>query len=283
MIVAILILILVTYLFCVSLDLDRKLLKRADSNTDALKLIDFLIAQSRSRVQQSEVPRYKFYSQIVEELIEHRSRFGSEIKVSLQEIRKSLSIELRENKKIKEAMVGGYFQYLTMAAFIWGFVFAAQNLIEMNLAIHSLTLILLWQGGGLGLLILIIKKRQKALFDPFDNYFMYLYRFKTMLRTSRPLDEVLKSINLGLDNNKKDFKLVNDRVHFLCLQIKKKGVIELSEIDYLILELWDHFELQFNKFSANISALKLASLVIFVLPSFFMCLLLIFEALNVFE
>ncbi len=281
MIIAIFILISVTYIFVKSLALENIQIKRQSTNSQALELINFLIESSSFETCKKEVPSYKFYSRLVEELFEFRNRFGSEIKTSLKEIRKSLSLELRENKKIKEAVMGGYFQYFSMCLFIWGFLFMAQNLIETQIEIKDLIIIFFWQALGCVLLVAVISKRKHALFKPFDQYFMYLYRFKTMLRTSRPLDEILKSFQKSKKD--KSFCMIDERVNILCVQIKKRGRVDLEEVDYLLQELWDHFELQFSKFSTNLVALKLASLVIFVLPSFFMSLFVIFGSLKVFE
>lgn len=281
MIIALFILISVTYIFVKSLSLESIQIKRQSPNSQALELINFLIESSSFETCKKAVPTYKFYSRLVEELFEFRNRFGSEIRTSLKEIRKSLSLEIRENKKIKEAVMGGYFQYFSMCSFIWGFLFMAQNLIDAQIETKDLVLVFFWQVLGCVLLVTVIRKRKHVLFEPFDQYFMYLYRFKTMLRTSRPLDEILKSFQK--DKNDKSFSMIDERVNILCVQIKKRGKVDLEEVDHLLQELWDHFELQFSKFSTNLVALKLASLVIFVLPSFFISLFVIFGSLKVFE
>ena len=245
-------------------------------------LITFIINSSSPAFTVKDPPRYKFYSEIVDELIRLRSQFGAEIRDSLRDIRKALVTDLREEKKITEAVHGGYFQYLIMCLFIWGFIFAATEIVEFKQSLTGVEYILIFQiVGGLGLIV-IIKTLRFKYFSPFANYFRAIYQMKLFLGVNRPISEVTSIVSNVSNSKKKEFVTIENRMELLCTQIKSSGRIDKEEIEYLLSELWDHLELQFMKFSKQLGILKMLSLLLFVLPSFFICIALIFSQLKVF-
>ena len=251
------------------------------SDKRAKELIHYLIKLNTLESSGSVVPKYKFYSNVIEELLRFRNSYGAEIRTSLKEIRGALSLELKEVKKVKELMQGGYFQYLFMSCFIWCFAISSESLLEVKLSFEGIALIAVWQALGFALLVLLVQKYYQILFKPFDAYFMQLYRLKTMLRASRPLDDIVKIV--GSSKEKTYFRDIDIRVALLFKEIKQKGMIDLKEVDYLLLELWDQFELQFDRLSSRLTILKLASLVLFVLPSFFVLIFLKIHNQNYFQ
>lgn len=265
------------------LGVNKKLLSELCVVESAPKLVEFLVKTQTPSHSGSSPPKYKFYSMLVEELISARVRYGAEVRSSLRDIRKALITDLREEKKIKEAMAGGIFQYIFMCCFIWGFFTMAANILESKNWTQGSEYILAWQLIGLFLLIILVQVQKKIIFAPFSRYFMMIYTFKVMLQASRPLNEIVKGIDLGRSEPSRDFSVFNERVQLLCRQMKEQGQLDSLEVDFLLSELWDHFEIQFIKFMKRLNGLKMLSILLFVLPSFFICIALIFSQLRVFE
>jgi hypothetical protein len=59
------------------------------------------------------------------------------------------------------------------------------------------------------------------------------------------------------------------------------GKIQKEDIDQLILEAWDCYDLSIEKFKKYLNVLKLVLLVIFGLPSFFISLYQVLEQVNI--
>lgn len=272
-----------TYILCLLLGVNKKLLHQFFERESAAKLVEFLVqAQNPSRANTTP-PHYKFYSSLVEELISARVRYGAEVRSSLRDLRKALIVDMREEKKIKEAMSGGIFQYVFMCCFIWGFFYLAVNILETKNWDQGSGYIAAVQFIGFLLLLALIQFQKKLIFGPFNQYFRMVYNLKIMLQSSRPLNEIVKKVDLSQSEASSDFSVFFDRIQLLFRQMKVHGQLDTIEVDYLLSELWDHFEIQFLKFMKRLNALKMLSILVFVLPSFFICVALIFTQMKVFE
>ena len=251
-------------------------------NNSAGELIEFLIRSSFPGSSCENPPTYKFYTALVEDLIKVRNRFGAEIRGSLRDVRKALIIDLREEKKIKDAVNGGIFQYLFMCLFIWGFIHFAAQIIEYSGQMEGIEYIFFWQLiGGAGL-IFFIKWQKFHLFSPFASYFQAVYQMKLLMGVNRPLSEINASLESIPSGRSKEFDSFAERMELLCTQMKLKGALDMSEVDYLLSELWDQFEIQFLRFMKRLNLVKMVSILVFILPSFFLCIGLIFSQLQVF-
>lgn len=265
------------------LGVNKKLLSLYFTPECGSELIKFLITASASNSSCGSAPPYKFYSGLVEELVKTRNRFGAEIRESLREIRKALVLDLREEKKIKDAVLGGYFQYLFMSMFIWAFIYMAQRIIELPPNFDGLYIVASWQALGGALLVFAIKYKRERIFAPFELYFEAIYQMKALLQAKRPLSEVVAKFEYENTDMSGEFRSFGERIQTLCLHIKRQGSVDLVEFDYLLCEIWDHFEIQFMRFSKYLAVLKMLSVLLFMLPSFFLCIGLIFSQMAVFE
>lgn len=280
MLLHILILLICIYLLGITLDYEWKMIFKMKEKQSAEKLINFLIG-GYQQAQTEQIPVYKFYSSLVEELIAYRNRFGCEIRSSLVEIRKSLTTDVKESKKIKDSFYGGCFQYVFLATFLWMFLYFARESIKFYIPTLELFLLCGWQSLGLVIYLFSFKVLRFSTFRNFDTYLKSLYRFKIMLMASRPLNEIIKSIDLESLPEGRSVKHLKRRVEFLCHEIKQRGRVEAIEVDLTLTETWDFYEIQLLKFDKHLSVLKLALIFAFVLPSFFYITTLIMGSMGI--
>lgn len=262
---------------------NKKLLRTFSNQNRPDDLIKFLIKSNSIGQTSGTAPVYKFYSEIVDELIKSRNRFGSEVRSSLREIRKALILDVREERKVKDAILAGYFQYVFMSVFVWIFIIVAMEIIDLKKGGEGYLFVGGWQIIGGIILVLTIRFYKKKIFDPFPYYFQSLYQMKALVQSKRPISEVINCFDTQKRKTTTDFKVFSDRIESLCLQMKLKGSLDVIEFDYLLSEIWDHFELQFLKFSKLLVAVKMFSVLLFMLPSFFLSIGLIFSQIAVFE
>jgi hypothetical protein len=280
MVLQILVLLICIYLLGITLNFEWKSIFKTKDKECPEKLISFLIG-GYQQAQTGHIPAYKFYSSLVGELITYRNRFGCEIRSSLIEIRKSLSADIKESQKIKDSFLGGVFQYIFLVIFLWVFLYFARESVQLAIPALNLVLLCSWQFLG-GVTYLICFKALKAsTFRNFDLYLRALYKFKIMLKVSRPLNEIIKSIELDRLPESSSVRHLKRRVEFLCHEIKHRGRVEGIEVELTLTETWDFYEIQLTKFNKYLGIIKMALIFIFVLPSFFFITTLILGSMGI--
>lgn len=238
----------------------------------------FLIKGSYN--QNKPVPSYKFYSKIIGELLRARKNFGCEIEGVLVELRKYLRLDLKEARKIKDSFYGGTYQYVFLCIFLYVFVFLLKKIVNIELDYLKLIFILIYHSFGLLIYFFACKLIQRAEFKYFDSYFNTVYLLRSLLLVSRPISEVIDRIKvskLAINNN---FININDRLITLLRQLKHSGKLNLLDLDNLILEVWDTFEIKVESYERKITVLKLLLMSFFILPSFLFIIFCMISAMN---
>jgi len=223
------------------------------------------------------IPKYKFFSEIVQSLLQYKIKYGVNPHQAVREIRKASVTERSQFLKVKQLIYGGYYQYFFLASFIWFYFYHFKLTLGASGPTNTMYFIFIWQLLGLASLSALGYFIHKKLFSPFYYFFYSAYMLRALLQISRPVSEVLCSAKLHHLDKYKEFKSQKERIYLLIQELKLRGQIPMDEWDYLIQELWDHFELNLIKFNKQLQILKLISLTVFILPSF---LYLMFSSIS---
>jgi hypothetical protein len=243
------------------------------------KLIEFLIMRGEEQMK-LEVPNYKFFTKLVELLISFRTKYGVEVSAAFSEIRKSIRKEVKESKRIKDAVIAGLYQYILIAIFTWLFIYMAQAMIGISPDFSDSIILLIVQLVGVFVYFILFIALQKKLFSPFEKYFTALYSFRSLNRISRPLGDILYASKISDLPNNKHLRHLKERVNYLLKQLSTIGSIPRDELDNVLHELWDCFDLQVEKFQSLLIGIKLFVTLGFVVPSFLYSLYLIMNELS---
>lgn len=224
----------------------------------------------RREQEKPHLPQYKFFTPLVNLLLEMSRRYGGQYKEALQSIKESLNQDLQFEKKVKEFIWGSYFQKFCIFAISWGFIFLAQELCEIKLGLFIYLSIFIWQLVGLILLPLFISRLKKYYFAGIGQLWLSLYVLKAMSSVSLSRSEVFKLAKIyELQSIKhKNLEGVVGKLQASCELSLKQGGSYAKDIEELIqecrfLEKW-HIEL----FEKRINAVKLLILSLFFLPSY---------------
>ncbi|MFT6632955.1 MAG: hypothetical protein ACJAS4_002923 [Bacteriovoracaceae bacterium] len=227
------------------------------------------------------VPKYKFFSSIVEKLITYRRSYGADIRPALREIRGAARKDYSANKRLNEELLGFIVQYSIIAAFTWIFILNVSGTLDIKFSGQSLILLGVWQLFGLIVGIIIYHFSIRYFFDPFSNYFFTAYTFRSLITISRPISEISKLANISMLNNNKDLRVIKTRLLGLVQNIKVVGVVPLDEFDQIILELWDSYEVKLGKFKSMLAGLKLLLILLFVFTGFLYVIFLSMDKLAI--
>jgi hypothetical protein len=216
----------------------------------------------------SDIPNYKFYTQIVSELLKLRKRYGTDVREAFRELKKASQNDYKENCNIQNEISGFYFQYVFVSIFTWVFILNFESTLELETSLFKTLGLLVWQifGAMASWRIIVILRRSS--FGLFSSYFKSLYILKSLLLSSRPVSEALdKAKFLEIEASSK-LSFVQGVIETILNNIKQYGIFHQSDIDGVILDLWGLYENEIHKFKKRLIGIKLFFIGFFIFPGF---------------
>lgn len=225
----------------------------------------------RNEIQDTgKLPPYKFYSEVVEVLLQLARKMGGNYQESLLFLREGLQIDRQFEKKIKEAATGTYLQMGLMMILTWGFIIGAMGLVEVKIASLNLVLIFTWQSCGLALLPVLMKHFRKNYFGDIGKIWKMLFVLKALQKVPLSRSEVLTYAGVQELSTIKQASLQElvSKFKDMCLKTLKLGAGYEEEVKYLMEELRFQEKWHFELFEKRLTVIKLILLAVFFLPSY---------------
>lgn len=231
------------------------------------------------KILPSFLPKYKFYTNLLELLFETQRRQGIGIKKFMPEIRGALIRDLQFEKKVLDELLGGFLQFLVIAATTWGFVFLSSSLVEIPLSKSIILFMIVLQLSGVAVFFQLVSRVKNKIFTRFSKAIEELYLFSTLLEVGLPINEILSRSGILQGNlaNFKIFENLSERMKKLIARLKETGLSPRDEAQEIIFEIWHLQEENFQKFTKMVQVLKFSVLAFFFLPAYFLYLYSIFK------
>lgn len=220
--------------------------------------------------ENKQLPIYKFYTEVIEVLLDLARKLGGNYQESLLFLREGLQIDRQFEKKIKEATLGIWLQMLLMFGLTWVFIFSALKLVDVKVGVFSLFLILGWQLLGLMMLPFVMSYLRKKYFSDIGKLWRILFILRSLLKVPLSRSEImtmagvqeLKSIK------QKSLSALVQKLMEACQRALKLGISYEEDINYLMEELRFQEKWHFELYEKRLTVIKLALLSIFFLPSY---------------
>jgi hypothetical protein len=230
----------------------------------------------------SKLPTYKFYSGVLNILLELSRKLGGTYQESLIFLRESLQGDRQFEKKMKETIRGVYLQMLLMMFLTWSFIFSALMIVEIEISLMNLFLILIWQMIGGGVLPFILNYYRKKYFSEIGLLWKILFILKSLSKVPISRSEVFSHAGV------QELKLIKqpsllalvEKLKDSCHRTLKFGTSYEEDLRYLMEELrfvekW-HCEL----FEKRLMVIKLLLMSVFFLPSYLAFIFFLLEGLR---
>lgn len=225
----------------------------------------------RQEIQNTgQLPRYKFYTEVVEVLLEIARRMGGNYQDSLLFLREGLQNDRQFEKKIKESILGIWLQMGLMMGLTWIFIFGALNLVEVRVEWTHLFFIFLWQGIGLSTLPYLLKYFRKKYFGDIGKIWKMLFILSSLAKIPLPRSEILAFAGIQELNliQQKSLEQIVQKLKEACQKSLKIGTSYETEVKYLMEELRFQEKWHFELFEKRLTVIKLSLLSLFFLPSY---------------
>lgn len=217
-----------------------------------------------------ELPRYKFYSEVVEILLSLARKMGGNYQDSLLFLREGLQSDRQFEKKLREMILGTWLQMGLMMLLTWAFILGALSIVDIKVAPLKLILILLWQSTGLTFLPFLLKHFRKRYFADIGKLWRMLYVLNSLIKVPLSRSEVLTLAGVGELKmiKQKSLSHIVDKLKETCQRALQMGGSYEEEVKNLMAELRFQEKWHFELFEKRLMVIKLALLSIFFLPSY---------------
>lgn len=232
--------------------------------------------------QKTELPRYKFFSELVEMLLSLARQWGAQYQQVFIVLREILHQDLEFEKQLKEFTQGCWFQMLLIVFMSWTFIILGTTWVKIQFPLSYMIMIGLWQGLGMLCFFFGIKILKTRYLAALGAFWKSLICLRSLSETALPRSEIIRLSNLkNLDGFShpewSDFRV---KVQHLGQWVLTSGMSPSKEIQYLMEELRFLEKHQIQVFQKMANILKFLILIIFFIPAYFAFLFIIFTNLG---
>lgn len=216
------------------------------------------------------LPTYKFYTEIVELLLNLSRKLGGTYEDSVIFLREGLQFDRQSEKKLKDMIMGTWLQMGLMVVLTWTFIFCALWMIDVKVSGFRLLLIALWQALGLSFLPMLLNYFRQKLFADIGKLWKMLYVLRSLSRVPLSRTEVMTMAGVTELKNiqQKNLLHIVEKLKETCQRALQMGGSYEEEVISLMAELRFQEKWHFELFEKRLMVIKLGLLAIFFLPSY---------------
>ncbi|HXH32186.1 MAG TPA: hypothetical protein VNJ01_15380 [Bacteriovoracaceae bacterium] len=216
------------------------------------------------------LPKYKFYTEVIEVLLNLARKMGGNYQESLLFLREGLQSDRQFEKKIKEAVIGTWLQIGMISALTWMFIIGALSLIDVKIPLMKLAMIFFWQALGCSLLPFLLAKLRRHYFGDIGKIWKMLYVLRSLAKVPLSRSEILTlaCVQELKAITQKSLEAIVEKLKDTCQRALKQGGNYEDDVKYLMGELRFQEKWHFELFEKRLVVIKLALLSVFFLPSY---------------
>jgi hypothetical protein len=220
--------------------------------------------------EKMDLPRYKFYSDIVETLLSFARRMGGAYQDSFLFLRDGLQADLQFEKKMRELSLGCWIQILMIMVLTWAFIIGALSMVQIKVPWSHLVLLLIWQLLGLISLPILLNYFRKKLFADIGKLWKALYILTALAQIPISRSEIFALAGIKELNfiKQKSLEYLVEKLKSTCQHALKQGGTYEQEVKILMEELRFQEKWHFELFEKKLLIVKLSLLSIFFLPAY---------------
>lgn len=229
-----------------------------------------LLIHPNVNLQKIELVSFKFYTSLVMLLIKYSREFGSPLTGAIKELMRAIRSEEKALIVVWQSFWGGVWQFVTVSAITWGFMFALKEIIQHDVSAVTYLKVGLLQILGVILYVMSFVFSYLRVMRGFDKMFNALYSIRSLLKAGLPLSMVLKKSDLHSTPQHGHFSYIKQRLNYMTSQSLYQGGEVLEQLSEVIDDLWGIQEDYYKRFTKLLVFIKFSLLMIFFVPSYFL-------------
>ena len=231
---------------------------------ELLKINTFYLSAGKT----IELPRYKFYTGLVDMLLIQYRREGAQIFDHLLGIRSNLLKDLKFEKKLLSFAAGASYEMGIIFVLGIAFVLFAKSFVGLEISVSACFIAFGWQALGAILFFFSYARLKERTFRPFGDYLRGAALLELGLKTNRPLSCLTKDLNLEDLANDPELNHIRARMDEILQLVKNKGSCHSSHTKELGTECWFSYERKMDEFEKRTKSVKLGVIALFFLTGY---------------
>lgn len=232
-------------------------------------------SQGKPLSERSEIPRFKFYSDLASSALTHARSYGSFPREILWEWREGINKEVQFEKKWAGLRNGGWAQFGLFALITWSFVCLTAQTLSSPFSVELLLLVSGLQLTGLLLYWPLMMWLSSTRLEGFGVLLESLYVLRSLSGAGLSAQSVLQKAKVegieGIKNSR--LREIKKRVQDITQMYQQKGVPLTKETQLLLQEVWFIREEVLQQIIKSIDHIKLAILLVFFGGAYFVFIL----------
>ncbi len=227
----------------------------------------------------SSLTQYKFFNEIVENILNYANIYGAPTTSALNMVKKSLLADISRQRILSKCISSALSSFIVASIITWAFGYYSTSIMSIETSPLLYLGVLLWQFGGVFTYQKILKYLQMNRLKIYDPTFKCIYTIQSLSQVGLCVNDVIdksKLINLyEIKNSKLVFHL--QRLEQILEERKNQGSPILDELEIYIEQTWELFDQEARKYEKQATVLKFLWLCIFYFSTY---LFMIFLLLN---
>ena len=218
------------------------------------------------------LPPYKFYTCLIENVLEYGRNYGAPVKNILKDLREGLIKDRQFEIKLFDQKRGAMAQFALVSIITWMFLFICQKTIEVDIPIFYKKMMILLQFSGVIIYFAgdhFLKKRLFCLWPP---YFFTLSTLKVLAQAGMPLQTILQKGRPDRLVKASPLASVHKSLESLIDDWQSKGIPVQERLKDLLEEVWFLQQMRFGVFLKISTLMKFSCLALFFLSAYFLYL-----------
>jgi hypothetical protein len=227
-----------------------------------------------------QLVQYKFFTGLVQNLIQSAILYGTTWQHQLPAIKQGLMQDIQLDQKIFSAFAQGLYQILIILMFTLGSCYLLESQLQVSLGTSEFLIPIALQVFGLFVYAFLYYQMRFKTFANWQIYLVKAYSMRTLCSAQIPLKLIHEKLQIEQLPSSKEFLFFKQRLIQFMELIKEQGRIETTDVDMLIAELWQMGLYKFEKFDKLLTAFKLMIICLFSLSGFLALFYQIFGKLS---
>jgi hypothetical protein len=233
-----------------------------------------LSGANQEMVKLTSIPRYKFYTELYENMLFQRKKFGVSIDGSLRHLREGLILDNKFEKKLKVELQSSFWQFFFISLITWSFTLISTAILHRPLDPWIGGIMAIIQISGAVIFCLIFYAYKRKVFSDYGHWFSRLYQLKGLLMAGVPVSYALKECHVSelFFSKKSQFQPFRQSLEVSLRRLQSEGAPIQEELKFCLDELWFAQDCDFEDFLKKVFSLKLVIILVFYLGAYFVYL-----------
>lgn len=223
------------------------------------------------------LPQYKFYTKLVEAVLEYGRNFGAPIAPLLLDLRRGVIKDRQFEGRLAGELRGTLAQFVLVTAITWMFIILCQHMAQVHASVSAKGGVAALQLSGGIVYGLSYYSLRKKLFLHYPRYLSTLMTLQALSQVGVPLGMVLKRARPGELSSAPPLTILHGRLEALIVDWQNLGIPVKERLNELLDEVWFSLEQRFETFLKAAALLKFACLALFFLSSYLLYLYFLFS------